>query len=81
MYGPSFARTVGNTIYLGENFFNPANRWSYNNVGGDPTSTLIHEYFHLAAVGSKGQQVEEVDLDKAAGGNFGKSMRDNCGPN
>jgi RHS repeat-associated protein len=80
VHGSSFASTTGNTIFLGERFFDPTLSYSYSIIGGDPTSTLLHEFFHLSAAGANGKQIEDGDLNNKAGGDFGKSMRDNCGP-
>lgn len=41
--------------------------------------SLLHEYFHLAAIGN-GTQLLESDLDIAAGGEFAGKMRTACGP-
>jgi RHS repeat-associated protein len=76
--GFAFATTIGNTIHLGENFFDPSLPHSYNSQGGNTTATLIHEFFHLQAVSASGQQIKEADLDRAAGGKFGQGVRTNC---
>ncbi len=78
--GFSFADTVGNTIFLGENFFDASLAHSYNSQGGDRVSTLVHEFFHTLAASSSSVQITEAELNKAAGGNFGISMRGECGP-
>ena len=83
--GSAFARTIGNTIYLGENFFDPKAANSYGSVGGDQTSTLIHELFHLAGVSANGRNLTEGTLNQASldagyGNNFGAAIRNKCGP-
>ena len=83
--GRAFAITVGNTIYLGENFFNRAADNSYGTLGGNPTSTLIHESFHLALVSSDGRNISEGVLNNASrdagyGDNFAAAIRKQCGP-
>ena len=80
--GTAFAKTEGNTIFLGENFFDATLPNSYNKQGGDQTATVIHEFFHLSAVASNGPIIED-DLNNAVGGGFGafgEQMRTNCGP-
>ena len=64
---------------LGERFFDPNLLGGYNELGGDQTSTIIHEYFHLAVVGN-GVNLKEADLNKAAEGNFDEQIREKCGP-
>jgi hypothetical protein len=76
--GYHFALTQGNTIYLGEDFFNPGTYAAAG--GGDQVSTLIHEFFHLLSVGN-GKQLEEGDLNNVSDTkNFGNDMRTDCGP-
>ncbi len=79
--GFAFAKTLGNTIYLGENIFDPTLKNSYDNWGGDATATVIHEFCHLGAVSANGKNLEESDLNDAVGGNFSAIMKTKCGPN
>ncbi len=78
--GTAFAFTYGNTIYLGENFFDPSASNSYNAKGGDQVATIIHELFHLASVGRNGR-IEESSLDSASqAGSWGDELKTRCGP-
>jgi hypothetical protein len=77
--GSAFAYTEGNLIHLGENFFDASLEHSYKSEGGDPTSTLLHEFFHLFAIGN-GARIKDETLDQKVGGSFDEAMRTNCGP-